>query len=156
MGEEEDEHVGDKEVAQLIAKGEEIIPYEDEDEVQSKEAKEEAFENLVHEEDREVFYCPNLTKNAATTSTPIAVTVSTDQRAIEMPKGMVIKKRLLDLLSLLESRAGDATIEVPMVPRPLTPTPLPPQTDPIDKNRKQGKKAGKDIADEGKIKEEIP
>nr|POE95951.1 hypothetical protein CFP56_47045 [Quercus suber] len=104
MGEEEDEHVGDKEVAQLIAKGEEIIPSEDEAEVQSKEAEEEGFESLVREEDCEVFYRPDLTKDTATTSTPIAVTISTNQRAIEMPKGM----------------------------------------------------AGNGIADEGKIKEEIP
>nr|POF09847.1 hypothetical protein CFP56_73237 [Quercus suber] len=88
MEEEEDKHVGDKEVAQLIAKGEEIIPSEDEAEVQSKEAKEEGFESLVREEDCEVFYRPDLTKDTATTSTSIAVTVSTDQKAIEMPKGM--------------------------------------------------------------------
>ena len=36
---------------------------------------------------------------------------------------MVIKKRLPDLLFLLESHASDATLEVPIVPRPPTPAP---------------------------------
>nr|POF00739.1 hypothetical protein CFP56_77029 [Quercus suber] len=155
MGEEEDEQVGDKEVAQLIAEGEEIILSEGKAKVQSKEAKEEGFESLVREEDFEVFDHPDLTKDAATTSTPVTATVSTDQRATEMPEGMVIEKRLLDLLSLLESRASDATTEVPVVPRPLIPAPsFPPQTNPTDKKRKQGKKSGKGITDEGKIYEE--
>ena len=34
---------------------------------------------------------------------------------------MVFEKRLPDLLFLLESHAGDATLEVPVVPRPPTP-----------------------------------
>ena len=43
-----------------------------------------------------------------TTFTPIIVTISTDQRAIEIPEGMVIEKRLPDLLALLESHSKGA------------------------------------------------
>ena len=61
-----------------------------------------------------------------------------------MPKGMVIKKRLPDLLCLLESHVGDATPEVLMVPRaPIPTSPLPTQTNPIDKKRKWEKKGKK-------------
>ena len=38
---------------------------------------------------------------------------------------MVIEKKLPDLLSLLESYARGTTLEVPVVPRPLTPVPPP-------------------------------
>lgn len=74
-----------------------------------------------------------------------------------MPEGMVIKKRLSDLLSLLESYARDVTPEVPMVPRPPTLAPYPPpQTIPIDKKRKRDKKARNDITEVGEIQEETP
>lgn len=94
-----------------------------------------------------------------TTSTPVAVAISTDQGATEVPEGMVIEKRLLDLLSLLESHFGDATPEIPMVPRPPTPAsppPPPPQTDPADKIRKRDKKGGKGIVEKVEIQEETP
>lgn len=64
-----------------------------------------------------------MTKDAATSSTLVAIAVSTNQGAIEVPKGMVIEKRLPNLLSLLESHAGNATPKVPIVLRPPTPTP---------------------------------
>ena len=144
-------------VAQLIVEGEEIIPSEDEAEVQSEEAKEEGFESLVHEEDFELFYRPSMTEDIMTTFAPIIVSISTDQGATEVPEGMVIEKRLLDLLSLLESHYRDVTPEIPMVPRPPTPAPpLPPQTDPSDKIRKRDKKGGKGISKEGEIQEETP
>lgn len=58
-----------------------------------------------------------------------------------MPEGMVIEKRLLDLLSLLESHTGDATPEVPVVPKASTlASPPPTRTNPIDKKRKREKK----------------
>ena len=92
---------------------------------------------MVREEDFELFYRLGMTEDAVTTSAPIAVTISTDQGATEVPEGMVIEKRLPDLLSLLESHFGDATLEIPMVPRPPTPaSPPPPQIDPADKIRK--------------------
>ena len=68
-----------------------------------------------------------MTEDTVTTFTPIIVTLSTDQGAIEVPERMVIEKRLPDLLSLLKSHSKDATPEIPMVPRPPTPAPpLPP------------------------------
>lgn len=74
-----------------------------------------------------------------------------------MPEGMAIKKSLSDLLSLLESHAGDVTPEVPVVPRPPTLAPYPPpQTIPTDKKRKRGKKARNDITEVGEIQEETP
>ena len=142
-------------VAQLIAKGKEIIPSKDETEVRSEEAKEKGFESLVCEEDFEVFYCPDLTKDATTTSTPTAIAVSADHDATKVPEGMVIEKRLPNLLYLLESHIDDATPQTPVVPRPLTPLP-PPQTDLANKKRKWDKKVGKGIAEEGEIQEETP
>lgn len=74
-----------------------------------------------------------------------------------MPEGMVIKKRLSDLLSLLESHVGDVTPKVPMVPRPPTLASYPsPQTIPTDKKRKRDKKARNDITEVGEIHEETP
>lgn len=61
-----------------------------------------------------------------------------------MPEGMVIEKRLLDLLSLLESHSGDATPEVPVVPKaPTLASPPPTRTNPIDKKRKWEKRGKK-------------
>lgn len=72
-----------------------------------------------------------------------------------MPKGMVIEKRLPYLLSLLESHAGIATLEVPIVARPLTPIPLAPiQAKPANKKRKRDKKGrggGKGPIEEGEV-----
>ena len=77
-----------------------------------------------------------------TTSTPAVVAISANQEADQVPEGMVIEKRIPDLLSLLESHTSDATSEILVVPRPPSPTPS--QTDPVDKKRKRDKKkAGK-------------
>ena len=68
---------------------------------------------------------------------------------------MVIEKKLPDLLSLLESHAGDATPEIAVVPWPptpiLPPPPPPTQTEPVDKKRKRDKKGGKGSTEEGEI-----
>ena len=144
-------------VAQLIAEGEEIIPSEDETEVRFEEAEEKGFESLVCKENFEVFYCLDLIEDSATTSTPTAIAISADHDATKVLEGMVIEKRLPNLLSLLESHADNATLEILVVPRPPTPTPLPsPQIDLTDKKRKQEKKAGKGIAEEDEIQEETP
>ena len=66
----------------------------------------------------------------------------------------MIEKKLPDLLSLLESHAGDATPEIAVVPRPPTPIlppPPPTQTEPVDKKRKRDKKGGKGSTEEGEI-----
>ena len=65
-------------MAQLIAEGEEIMPSEDEAEVQFEEVEEEGFKSLVYEEDLEVFYCPNMIEDVVTTSTLASVAVSTN------------------------------------------------------------------------------
>ena len=65
-------------------------------------------------------------EDAVTSSTSVTVAVSDDQEATEIPEGMMIEKRLPGLLSLLESHAGDATLEVLVVPRPSMPAPPPP------------------------------
>ena len=57
---------------------------------------------------------------------------------------MVIEKMVPDLLSQLESRAGDVTPEIPMVSRPHTPIASPsPQNEPVDKKREKGPKSRK-------------
>lgn len=134
-------------MAQLITEGEEIIPSEDEAKVQFEEAKEEGFQGIVCKEDFEVFYHPDVTEDVATTSTPAAIVVSANHDAIEVPEGTMIEKRVPDLLSLLESYAGDATPEIPLVQRPSTLAP-PPQIDLVEEkkgqeNRKWGCRRGK-------------
>lgn len=57
-----------------------------------------------------------------------------------MSEGMMIKKKLPNLLSLLESHTGTAAPEVPVVPKPPTPILLAwVQTEPTDKNEKRTK-----------------
>ena len=74
---------------------------------------------------------------------------------------MVIKKKLPDLLSLLDSHARDATLKVAMVQRPptLNPPPTPPQkkktqTKQANKKWKRDKKGSKGSTKEGGIQEE--
>ena len=96
-------------------------------------------------------------EDVASTSISVTIAISEDQEAIEIPEAMVIEKKLLELLSLLESHAGDATPEIPVVPRSLTLVPPPPtQTELVDKKRKWDKKGGKGSAKEGEIQEETP
>ena len=96
-------------------------------------------------------------EDVASTSILVTIAVSEDQEAIEIPEAMVIEKKLLELLSLLESHAGDATPEIPVVPRSLTLVPPPPtQTELVDKKRKWDKKGGKGSAKEREIQEETP
>ena len=52
------------------------------------------------------FYHTNESKEEGLNLYPAATLVNKDQTAIEVPKGMVIEKRLPYLLSLLESHAG--------------------------------------------------
>lgn len=110
-----------------IAKGEEIIPLEDEVKVQFEEVEEEDSEILDCEEDFEDFYCPDVIEDTTTTSIPTTIVVSTNQRATKVLERMVVEKRLLDLLSLMVFQAYDATPEVLVVSKPPIPTPpLPP------------------------------
>lgn len=82
--------------------------------------------------------------------------VSTDQEAIDILECMVIKKNLVSLLSLLESKAGIASSK-PLAPtRPLTPVPPSSINDQaslsesVEKKRKMEKKHGKGVLVEGK------
>lgn len=90
-----------------------------------------------------------------TTSTPAVVAISANQEADQVPEGMVIEKRVLDLLSLLESHTSDATSEIPVVSRP--PSHTPPQTDFVDKKRKRDKKKlERGVFEEGMIQDKPP
>ena len=72
-----------------------------------------------------------------------------------MPEGMVIEKKLPDLLFLLESHTGTTNLEIPIVPRPSTPIPLAPvQTKAADKKGKRDKIGGKRPIKEGEVQEE--
>ena len=83
--------------------------------------------------------------------------VSENQEDIEVLEGMVIEKRLPDLLSLLESHARATVPKVPVIPKPLTPIPLTPaQTKPTDKKQKMDKRGGKGVVEEGEVQEETP
>ena len=62
---------------------------------------EESTKSLVRDEDFKVFYHTDKTKEEASCSCLAATLISENQEATEVPKAMVIKKRLLDLLSLL-------------------------------------------------------
>lgn len=61
--------------------------------------------------------------------------VNINQGIADIPKGMVIQKKTLNLLALLESQVGGATTEVPADPRP--PTPLPAQSFPTEPKEKE-------------------
>ena len=62
-----------------------------------------------------------------------------------IPKAMVLEKRMLDLLSLLESHVGGATPKIPIVPKPPTPAPPPPsQIKTADKKWKRNKREARD------------
>ena len=95
---------------------------------------EEDTKNLVQDDDFEVFYHTNESKEEELSPHLAVALVSKDQKPIEVPEGMVIKKRLPDLLSLLESHTRTTVLEVPIIPRP--PTLIPPaltQTELVDK-----------------------
>ena len=98
-----------------------------------------------------------MTEDTTTTSTSVVIVVSVNQEAIQVPEGMVIEKRVPDLLSLLESHVSEATTEISVVPRPSTPAPAPfPQIDPVDNKRKRDKNARNGIVEKGEIQEETP
>lgn len=139
---------------------EKVISLDEEVEAQSKEIEEEteekSIESLIRDEDFEIFYHPNMTKDIASTSKPIVIAISEDQEAIEVPEAMVIEKKLLGLLSILESHAGGATPEVPVVPRPPTLTPPPPtQTKPTNKKWERDNKGGKALLRKGRFKKKL-
>ena len=65
-------------------------------------------------------------EDVASTSISVTIAVSKDQEAIEILEAMVIEKKLLELLSLLESHTGDATPEILVVPTSPILVPPPP------------------------------
>lgn len=104
---------------------EEITSSDEEAEIEFEDnISEEDTENPVWDEDFEIFYCTNKSEEEGLNSPSVAALVSEDQEAIKVPKGMVIKKRLPNLLSLLEPHTKTVAPEVPIVLRP--PTPIPP------------------------------
>ena len=109
------------------------------EEITSSDAKaeiefEDNTKNPIRDEDFEVFYHINETKEEGLSPHPAAALVSKDQETTEVPEGMVIEKRLPDLVSLLESHVGTTAPEVPIIPRPPTPIPLASvQIEPVDK-----------------------
>ena len=82
--------------------------------------------------------------------------MSANQKAIDILEGNVIKKNLVSLLSLLESKAGIASSKPSAPTRPLTPAPPSSINDQaslsesVEKKRKMEKKHGKGVLVEGK------
>ena len=134
----------------------EIISSDEEAETKIEDnTSEENTENPVGDKDFEVFYRTNKSEEEWLSLHPIATLVSEDQEAIEVLEGMVIEKRLLDLLSLLESHARTTAPKAPIVPKPLTPIPpTPAQIELVDKKWKRDKKGGKGPIKEGEVQEE--
>lgn len=56
-----------------------------------------------------------MTEDTIITFTSEAIVVSTNKKATQVPEGMVIEKRVPDLLALLESYANEATSKVLVV-----------------------------------------
>ena len=114
---------------------EEITSLYEETETELKDnTLEEDTKNLIRDDDFEVFYHTNESKEEGLNPHLAVALVSKDQEPIEVPEGMVIKKRLPDLLSLLESHTRTTVPKVPIIPRP--PTLIPPtltQTELADK-----------------------
>lgn len=79
--------------------------------------------------------------------------VSTSQKEANIPEGMVLEEKTLDLLALLTAHAGGASQAIPVVPRPTTSAPTQASSsDTADKKRKkgQGGKGSKDV-EEGEV-----
>ena len=118
---------------------------------------EEDTKNPVKDEDFEVFYDTNSSEEETLSPQSTTVLVSEEQEHSEALEGMVIERRLPELLSLLESHARTTMPEVPVNPRPLTPTlPAPAQIELADKKRKRNKRGGKGVVEEGEIQEDSP
>lgn len=67
----------------------------------------------------------------------------------------MIKKRIPNLLSLLESHAGTTVPQILVIPKPLTPIiPTPIQIELADKKGKRDRKGGKRIAEDAEVQEE--
>ena len=96
---------------------EEILSSDDEANTQSEENEEdilrESIESLVHDEDFEVFYCPDKTEDITSSSRLTTTLVSENQEVSEVFEAMVLEKRMLDLLSLWNPMLG------PPLPRSL-------------------------------------
>lgn len=80
-----------------------------------------------------------------------------DQEDTKVLEGMVIEKRLPNLLSLLESHARTTVPGVLVIPKPLTLIILAPiQTEPTDKKWKRDRRRGKGVVEKGEVQEENP
>ena len=80
------------------------------------------------------------------------VCTSTNQKAIDIPEGMVIKKTPSSLLSLLESHAGWPPLKALVPPKPQTLITLRSSpVKPTEKKRKREKRPGKEVVEEGEI-----
>ena len=80
------------------------------------------------------------------------VHISSDQETTNIPKAMVLQRKNISLLALLESHTGGTTLEVAINPHP--PTPFPSRVslaEALEKKRKKDKKARKDMSEEGEI-----
>ena len=129
---------------------------DDKADTQSKENEEdisgESTKSLVHDEDFEVFYRPDVIEDISSSLRLTTALVSENQKVTKLPKVMVLEKRMIDLLSLLENHVGTTTPEVPIVPKPLTSIPpTPTQNEPADKKQKKDKKGGRGSTEEGEI-----
>nr|POE90485.1 hypothetical protein CFP56_48584 [Quercus suber] len=96
------------------------------EDTESEHVSEEDTENPVRDEDFEVFYDINTSEEETLSPKSTTFFINEDQEHFEAPKGMVIERRLRDLLSLLESYVGTTMPEVSVNPRPPTPTLLAP------------------------------
>nr|POE55962.1 hypothetical protein CFP56_64384 [Quercus suber] len=97
---------------------EEITSSDIEAEPESEKAEDSTLKkstkSFVRDEDFKIFYHIDETEEEAFSSQQATTLVSENQEVTEVPEAVVIEKRLPDLLSLLESHAGTATLEVPI------------------------------------------
>nr|POE97564.1 hypothetical protein CFP56_17083 [Quercus suber] len=93
----------------------------------------------VRDKDFEIFYYTNAFEEERLNSQLTITLVSEDQKGTKVPEGMVIEKKLLDLLSLLESYARIEAPKVPVVPRP--PTLIPPAQEDASIHNFDGRRA---------------
>ena len=80
----------------------------------------------------------------------VTVQVSIDQEIMDVLEGMVLQKRTLNLLALLESHVGSATLELTVGLLPLSCLGLP-LLSLERKRKKRDKKFGKEVSEEGEI-----
>lgn len=100
-----------------------------------------------------MFYWVDIRKSSESHFLPwVIAQVSTNQKAIDIPEGMVLEEKTPDLLALLTAHTEGNSLVVPVVPRPpMLAPPLPSTSKATEKKRKRGRQSEKESSKKGEI-----